>query len=189
LTRERRPAWTMVQEAECGPSAGGRFPPPRPPPCRIGRLSCPLTPAGVPVMFRRSSGSSPISKRSVEPTALLRAMYIPRGTHVRSLARRKPGVQIPSPPPPYSQVRASPAQASDAHCMLRPRRGRKLRSLQPGDTQRRGDSALRPHKMTTQRGRRQAADRWAILAHPAAHGRPRGRSGRCPTTAHNDDQV
>ena len=66
LTRERRPARDGGSGHLVWPSAGGRFPPPRPPPCRIGRLSCPLTPAGVPVMFRRSSGSSPNSKRSVE---------------------------------------------------------------------------------------------------------------------------
>jgi hypothetical protein len=57
-----------------------------------------------------------ISKRSIEPTALLRAMYTPRRTHVRSLARRKPGVQIPSPPPPQpagqSVVGASSAALS-----------------------------------------------------------------------------
>ena len=89
----------------------GEVPSPSTPSMSDRPSELPTYPAGVPVMFRRSSGSSPISKRSVEPTALLRAMYIPRGTHVRSLARRKPGVQIPSPPPPNQQVRASPASS------------------------------------------------------------------------------
>jgi hypothetical protein len=38
------------------------------------------------------------------------------GRHL--LARRKPGVQIPSPPPPTSQVRASPASSGGARRML-----------------------------------------------------------------------
>jgi hypothetical protein len=44
----------------------GEVPSPSTPSVSDSRLSCPLTPAGVPVMFRRSSGSSPNSKRSIE---------------------------------------------------------------------------------------------------------------------------
>jgi hypothetical protein len=90
----------------------GEVPSPSTPSMSDSRLSWPLTLAGVPVMFRRSSGSSPISKRSIEPTALLRAMYTPRRTHVRSLARMKPGVQIPSPPPHNNPAPAAPHTAS-----------------------------------------------------------------------------
>jgi hypothetical protein len=82
-------------------------------------------------------------------------MYIPRGTHVRSLARRKPGVQIPSPPPPTSQVRASSASSGRRSPLvaaaLRPQaqvavqlgRLAAIRRLGPG-----------PSTVTTLRGRR-----------------------------------
>jgi hypothetical protein len=55
------------------------------------------------------------------------------------LARRKPGVQIPSPPPPTSQVRASPAR-------------RWRRSLQAA-------AAPRPHAQVAVQPRRLAATR------------------------------
>jgi hypothetical protein len=97
----------------------GEVPSPSTPSDSDSRLSCPSTPARVPVMFRRSSGSSSISKRSVEPTALLRAMYILRGTHVRSLARRKPGVQIPSPPPHNSPGHRPGGLLSPGRCRSR----------------------------------------------------------------------
>ena len=75
-----------------------------------------------------------------------------------SLARRKPGVQIPSPPPPTSQVRASLASSGrrslhaaaaprpHAQVAVQPRRLAATRRLGPG-----------PHTMTTQRSRRLAA--------------------------------
>ena len=46
------------------PSAGGRFPPPQPPPRRGSRVSWALTRPPVPTMFRRSGASASISKRS-----------------------------------------------------------------------------------------------------------------------------
>ena len=72
-----------------------------------------------------------------------------------SLARRKPGVQIPSPPPPTSQVRASPASSRRrsplaaaaprprAHVAVQPGRHAATRRLGPG-----------PSTATTERGRR-----------------------------------
>jgi hypothetical protein len=52
--------------------------------------------------------------------------------HVRrpdtDLARRKPGVQIPSPPPQPRRSERRQRRAGDAHCMFRPRCGRKLKS-------------------------------------------------------------
>jgi hypothetical protein len=64
-----------------------------------------------------------VTRRSLERPAIRTPNFAPDGserpaqTPVRtavgrySLARRKPGVQIPSPPPPTSQVRASPASS------------------------------------------------------------------------------
>jgi hypothetical protein len=69
--------------------------------------------------------------------------------HVRrpdtDLARRKPGVQIPSPPPPTSQVRALSDPPDGAHCTLRPQHGRKRKSQSSWKgSQRPGDSSLGP---------------------------------------------
>jgi hypothetical protein len=111
------------------------------------------------------------------------------------LARRKPGVQIPSPPPPTSQVRASPASSRrrslpaaaaprpHAQVAAQPRRLAATRRLGPG-----------PHTMTTQRSRHLAAHPGSPptgdpRAHPANPGRPRGRPGHCTTTSHDDGQV
>jgi hypothetical protein len=62
---------------------------------------------GVPSPRRFSKASRQILERN----ALLRAASTKLPTYVRSLARRKSGVQIPSPPPPTQQVRASPASS------------------------------------------------------------------------------
>ena len=120
--------------------------------------------------------------------------FLPR-RHGADLARRKPGVQIPSPPPPTSQVRASPASSRrrSLHAAAAPRphaqvavqlrRLAAARRLGPG-----------PHTMTTQRSRRLAAHPGSPptgdpRAHPANPGRPRGRPSHCPTTSHDDGQV
>jgi hypothetical protein len=111
-----------------------------------------------------------------------------------SLARRKPGVQIPSPPPPNLQVRASPASSRrrslqaaaaprpHAQVAVQPRRLAATRRLGP-----------RPHTMTTQGSRCLAAHPGSPPtgdppAHPANPGRPRARPSHDPTTAH-DGQV
>jgi hypothetical protein len=112
-----------------------------------------------------------------------------------SLARRKPGVQIPSPPPPTSQVRAPPASSRrrspqaaaaprpHAQVAAQPRRLAAARRPGPG-----------PHTMTTQRSRHLAAHPGSPptgdpRAHPANPGRPRGRPRHSPTTSHDDGQV
>jgi hypothetical protein len=73
-----------------------------------------------------------------------------------SLARRKPGVQIPSPPPQTSQVRASPASSG--------RRSRHLPAalrpqahvtVQPGGLSATPGDSILGRTMTTQRGHRQ----------------------------------
>jgi hypothetical protein len=74
-------------------------------------------------------------------------MYTPRGTHVRSLARRKPGVQIPSPPPPTSQVRASPSSS-------------RRRSLH-------GAAALRPYHPSNSSAGKASSDQAARLPGPS----------------------
>ena len=112
-----------------------------------------------------------------------------------SLARRKPGVQIPSPPPPTLQVRASPASSRrrSPHSAAAPRPHAQV-AVQPrrlAATRRPGPE---PHTMTTQRSRRLAAHPSSPptgdpRAHPANPGRPRGRPSLCPTTAHDDGQV
>jgi hypothetical protein len=103
-----------------------------------------------------------------------------------SLARRKPGVQIPSPPPPTSQVRASPASSRrrSLHAAAAPRPHAQV-AVQPrrlAATRRLGPE---PHTMTTQRSRRLAAHPGSPptgdpRAHPAHPGRPRGRPSQYP---------
>jgi hypothetical protein len=73
LTRERRPAWDHGSGGLKWAISRGEVPSPSTPSMSHSRLSWPLIPAGVPVMFRRSGASAPISKRSTEQTALLRA--------------------------------------------------------------------------------------------------------------------
>ena len=69
-----------------------------------------------------------------------------------SLARRKPGVQIPSPPPPTSQVRASSASSGrrslHVAAALRPREQVAVQLGRLSATRRLG---LRPHTVTTER--------------------------------------
>jgi hypothetical protein len=114
--------------------------------------------------------------------------------HVRrpgtDLARRKPGVQIPSPPPPTLQVRASPA-SSRRRSLPCCGRAAAASSRHSAAGQALRDQATRPQASHTDHRAWSppAADRRAILAHPASPGRPRGRSGHCPTTAHDDDPV
>jgi hypothetical protein len=71
------------------------------------------------------------------------------------LARRKPGVQIPSPPPPTSQVRASPASSGRRSPLAAAApRPRAYVAVQPGRlaaTRRLGPG---PSTVTTERGRR-----------------------------------
>jgi hypothetical protein len=83
------------------------------------------------------------------------------GRHL--LARRKPGVQIPSPPPPTPQVKASPASSRRRSL---PCCGRKLTSSSAGKALR--DEATRPQASHTDHTAWSppAADRRAILAHP-----------------------
>jgi hypothetical protein len=70
-----------------------------------GRLSCPSAPARVPVAFRRSSRNS-VPTREVPMNCAGQSAASTRETHVRSLARGKPGVQIPSPPPQNTTSKA-----------------------------------------------------------------------------------
>jgi len=83
------------------------------------------------------------------------------GRHL--LARRKPGVQIPSPPPPTPQVKASPASSRRRSL---PCCGRKLTSSSAEKALR--DEATRPQASHTDHTAWSppAADRRAILAHP-----------------------
>jgi len=72
-----------------------------------------------------------------------------------SLARRKPGVQIPSPPPPNQQVRASSASSGrrslHGAAALRPREQVAVQLGRLSATRRLGP---RPHTVTTERSRR-----------------------------------
>jgi hypothetical protein len=72
-----------------------------------------------------------------------------------SLARRKPGVQIPSPPPPTQQVRASSASSGrrslHGAAALRPREQVAVQLGRLSETRRLGP---RPHTVTTERSRR-----------------------------------
>jgi hypothetical protein len=64
------------------------------------------------------------------PDGCRRPAETPAGTAVgwSLLARRKPGVQIPSPPPQPRRRERRQRRAGDAHCMLRPCGGRTLKS-------------------------------------------------------------
>ena len=99
LTRERRPTRDRGSGSCMWPSAGGRVPSPSTPSASGSRLTWALVPASVPVMFRRPGASGPYRQEKQTATLLVRASSRLTRTHVRSLARRKPGVQIPSPPP------------------------------------------------------------------------------------------
>jgi len=72
-----------------------------------------------------------------------------------SLARRKPGVQIPSPPPPNQQVRASSASSGrrslHVAAALRPRAQVPVQPGRLAATRRLGPG---PHTVTTERGHR-----------------------------------
>jgi hypothetical protein len=112
-----------------------------------------------------------------------------------SLARRKSGVQIPSPPPPNLQVRASPASSRrrslQAAAAPRPHAQVAVQPRRLGATKRPGPG---PHTMTTQRSRRLAAHPGSPptgdpRAHPAHPGRPRGRPSHCQPPPTNDGQV
>jgi hypothetical protein len=111
------------------------------------------------------------------------------------LARRKPGVQIPSPPPPTLQVRASSASSRrrSLHAAAAPRPHTQV-AAQPrrlAATRRPGPE---PHTMTTQRSRR-------LAAHPARHQRaipapiqpiPVAHAvnpATTPTNSHDDGEV
>jgi hypothetical protein len=113
----------------------------------------------------------------------------------RSRTEEARGFQIPSPPPPTSQVRASSASSGRrsphvaaaarprADVAVQPGRLAAPRRLGPG-----------PPAMTTERSRHLAAHLGSLptgdpRAHPAYHGRPRGRPRHCPTTFHDDGQV
>jgi hypothetical protein len=97
------------------------------------------------------SGGRPTPQLSPTLRTSLQVVRPPRF----SLARRKSGVQIPSPPPPTSQVRASPASSGrrslQVAAALRPQA---QVAVQPGrlsETRRHGHGSP---TMTTERGRR-----------------------------------
>jgi hypothetical protein len=101
------------------------------------------------------------------------------------LARRKPGVQIPSPPPPNpaGQSVASLKPATLTACCGRAAAATSRHSA-AGKALSDRQLGPRPHTMTTQRGRRHLPADGRSSAHPASSGRPRDRSGHCPTTDH-----
>jgi len=76
------------------------LPPVRPAQAVAAELDVRPTPRSAPVPSPRPE-PGPWS-RSIEPLSLVSSLLRRRRTSVRSLARRKPGVQIPSPPPPQS---------------------------------------------------------------------------------------
>jgi hypothetical protein len=89
----------------------GEVPSPSTPSMSDSRLSWPHTPAGVPVMFRRSSGSSPISKRSIEQLRCSERCT-PRGEHTFDPSHGgSQGFKSPHLHPHNPQVRASPASS------------------------------------------------------------------------------
>src|SRR5215208_2050462 len=89
-----------------------------PPP---GRFT--LTPAAAGELSRYGKPNKPrlragraLLRLLTEPDPMGAKMQVGMALTPNSLARRKPGVQIPSPPPPTLQVRASPA--SSRRCSL-----------------------------------------------------------------------
>jgi hypothetical protein len=90
--------------------------------------------------------------------------FLPR-RHGADLARRKPGVQIPSPPPP---IAAGQSVASVQSAALTACWGRAAAASSSHTAAQRPSEASRPrpghHTMTTRRGHRQLPPRWAILA-------------------------
>src|SRR5215211_7832908 len=114
-----------------------------------------------------------------------------------SLARRKPGVLIPSPPPPTSQVRASPAsswrRSLHGAAALRPQA---QVVVQLEGWQRPGDSTLgltrRPRSVVATSNLSQASFRslepWRSSRASSLSGRPHGRPGHCTTTSHDESK-
>ena len=68
-----------------------------------------------------------LTRRFSPAVTLLNSPQFLAGMTGTDLARRKPGVQIPSPPPPTLQVRAPPASSRRRSLQFRPRCGRKLK--------------------------------------------------------------
>jgi hypothetical protein len=58
----------------------------------------------VPLLFRHRARNPALGAEAIEPLSLVSSLSCKPRTSVRSLARRKPGVQIPSPPPHNSLV-------------------------------------------------------------------------------------
>jgi hypothetical protein len=107
-------------------------------------------------MFRRSSVSRPHQQEKQSGTVLLRAALTPIRTHVRSLARRKPGVQIPltSTPNLAGQSVASVEPATLTACCGRAAAARSSHSSAGKPSSDQAARLLGP-TLTTQRGRRQ----------------------------------
>jgi len=108
-----------------------------------------------------------------------------------SLARRKPGVQIPSPPPPTPQVRASPASSGETLTACSGRAAAASSCHSPARRALRDARELgpRPHH-DHPAWSPSAANGRATLARipPLPVGHPVDLA-HCPTTAHDDDQV
>jgi hypothetical protein len=127
----------------------------------------------------------PLTWRSSRVFTVLNTMQFLAGMPGADLARRKPGVQIPSPPPPTLQVRASPAssrrRSPHVAAALRPQAqatGQPRGSQRPADPA--PDLTQRPHSVVT-------------ASHPAgrsSHASSLSRS-TWPTAndSHDDDQV
>jgi hypothetical protein len=119
---------------------------------------------------RRSIYAGPLTRHFSSAVTVLNSPQFHAGSVGADLARRKPGVQIPSPPPPTLQVRASSASSwrrslqvaaalrPRAHVAVQPGRLAATRRLDP-----------RPPMMTTERSRH-------LAAHPGSS--TNGRSSR-----------
>jgi len=124
--------------------------------------------------------------------------HLPRSSTPRSSLQQCPvqishggsqGFKSPHLHPQHRRSECRQRRAGDAHCMLRPRCGRKLKS-QPSreGAQRSGDStrAACRRRRTSLRARLLTDER---SSRAGVYCRPRGRPGHCPTTSHDDGQV
>jgi hypothetical protein len=134
----------------------------------------------------------PTSRHLTSPLTVLRELRRCRLAWRSAPTRSHGGSQGFKSPHLHPQPRRSERRqrrVGGAHCMFRPRCGRKLKPQCSPKASEASRPRPGPHTMTTQRGHRQPPPRWAILARiPASPGRPPGRPGPVLTTSH-DDQV
>jgi len=160
-----------MRESDCGSDGPGSAPSGSRPAASGVRDDRGTHPQAVEDYDRRFCPRRPLTWRFSRVLTVLNTTQLLAKNARADLARRKPGVQIPSPPPPNRQVRASPtssgrrslhaAAAPRPHAQVAAQLSRHAATRRPGPG---------PHTMTTQRSRRLAAHPGSLpTSDPRAH--------------------